>query len=292
MAFLIDVLFVEVKESKMSYDKTVSAVYTHGELLKSIEDSFVKLGKTVKSITIEDLSPVDEFHIGGRVATDNLLEQLNFSEDDHILDVGCGIGGAARFVANKYNNQVTGIDLTQEYIDVGKALSTWVGLDKQVTLYQGSALELPFKDRTFDGAIMLHVGMNIEEKAELFSEIYRVLRPGASFGLYDVMRIIDGELNYPVPWATEKSTSRLSTPLQYRQALDQAGFKVSKENRRSEFALEFFKQLRAKTEANGGPPPLGLHTLMQESTAIKVSNMIENIAAGLVAPVEIIAQKA
>ena len=166
----------------MSYDETVSEHYTHGELLGAIQASITKLGKTIDNVTVQDLAPVDEFHIGGRLATDNLLDQLNFSEKDHILDVGCGLGGASRFVANKYNNSVTGIDLTQEYIDVGKALCAWVGLDKQVTLHQGSALSMPFEDETFDGAIMLHVGMNIDDKAKLFTEVYRVLRPGTSFG--------------------------------------------------------------------------------------------------------------
>lgn len=275
----------------MSNDKEISEHYLHGNLLEAIQASIAKLGKTVDSVTIEDLAPVDEFHIGGRLATDNLLEQLSFSEKDHILDVGCGLGGASRFVANKLNNCVTGIDLTQEYIDVGKALCTWVGLDKQVTLHQGSALSMPFEDETFDGAIMLHVGMNIEDKSKLFAEIYRVLRPGASIGVYDVMLINDGELAYPVPWATENINSKLATPDQYRQALINAGFNTSKENVRRDFAIEFFKQMKVKTEANSGPPPIGLHILMQESTAVKVQNMIENIAKNLIAPVEIIAQK-
>lgn len=275
----------------MSYDESVSEHYSHGGLLKAIETALPNLGKSPDNISIEDLSPVDEFHIGGRQATEQLMDQLNFSEHDHVLDVGCGLGGAARFVANKYNNRVTGIDLTQEYIETGRALCTWVKLDRHITLEQGSALAMPFHDETFDGAYMLHVGMNIEDKASLFSEIYRVLRPGSLFGIYDVMRHNDGELLYPVPWATECSTSKLATPDQYNHALDDAGFEVFKENNRRDFALEFFRQLREKTEANGGPPPLGLHTLMQSSTAGKIKNMIENVSAGYIAPVEIIAQK-
>ncbi len=105
------------------------------------------------------------------------------------------------------------------------------------------------------------------------------------------MKNKDGELLYPVPWATEQSTSNLATPDEYKHALVNAGFMVSKENNRREFALDFFKKLRVKTETDGGPPPLGLHTLMQESTAVKVNNMIDNITADLVAPVEIIAKK-
>ncbi|WP_163834849.1 class I SAM-dependent methyltransferase [Spartinivicinus ruber] len=275
----------------MTSDKAISEHYLHGYLLQAIRASIKKLGKTIDNISIEDLAPVDEFHIGGRLATENLLNQLSFSEKHHILDVGCGLGGAARFVADKYNNHVTGIDLTEEYVEAGKSLCAWVNLDKKVFLQQGSATAMPFQDELFDGGYMLHVGMNIEDKELLFREIFRVLRQGSSFGVYDVMRINEGDLTYPVPWATEKSTSRLATPNQYRQALNDAGFEVSKENNRRDFALDFFRKVLEKTEASGGPPPLGLHTLMKESTSIKIKNMIGNITADYIAPVEIIAHK-
>lgn len=275
----------------MSNDKAISEHYVHGDLLKAIQAALPELGKTIDNITIEDLAPIDEFHIGGRQATENFLSQLDFSEQNHILDVGCGLGGASRYVANKYNNSVTGIDLTDEYIKTGNVLSAWLKLDKHVNLHQGSALSMPFDNELFDGAFMLHVGMNIEDKALLFKEIFRVLKPGASFGVYDVMRNNDGDLVYPVPWATDESTSHLVAPNQYKSALENAGFEVSKKNNRRDFALEFFKTLREKTEASGGPPPLGLHTLMKESTAVKIKNMIHNITEGYIAPVEIIAIK-
>ena len=275
----------------MSLDNVISEHYTHGNLLGAIQASVTKLGKTTDNVTVEDLGPVDEFHTGGRIATNDLLTKLNFTERDHILDVGCGLGGASRFIADKYNNQVTGIDLTQEYIDTGNVLCNWVGLNKQVTLHQGSALSMPFEDDSFDGALMLHVGMNIEDKEQLFSEVYRVLRPGASFGVYDIMQTKDGELSYPTTWATTDSSSSVATPEQYRQALTGAGFTVCSENNRREFALEFFKQMRARIEANGGPPALGLHTLMQDTTPVKIKNLAENISAGLIAPVEMIVQK-
>jgi ubiquinone/menaquinone biosynthesis C-methylase UbiE len=275
----------------MSYEQTVSDHYLHGNLLRSIEDAIPKLGKTLESITVEDLGPVDEFHIGGRIATDRLLSLLNFPETDHILDVGCGLGGASRYIASNHGNRITGIDLAQEYIDTGNVLCSWVGLDNKVTLQQGSALDMPFKDESFEGGLMLHVGMNIEDKTQLFAEIYRVLKPGAVFGVYDVMQINEGELSYPVPWATENSTSKLASPDQYKEAITAAGFTVSAEENRRDFALEFFKKMKAKTEAMGGPPPLGLHTLMKESTPIKLKNMVENIAADLIAPIEIIIRK-
>jgi ubiquinone/menaquinone biosynthesis C-methylase UbiE len=275
----------------MVNESAVSQHYTHGDLLGVIQASLVKLGKSTDNVTVADLAPVDEFHTGGRIATENLLSQLGFDENDHLLDVGCGLGGAARFVADRFRNRVTGIDLTQEYIDTGNALCSWVGLDGQVTLRQGSALAMPFEAETFDGAYMLHVGMNIEDKTKLFAEINRVLRSGARFGIFDMMRTGDGELSYPVPWANEPQTSRLATPEQYQSALAAAGFEVSATNNRRDFAIEFFKQLKAKAEAHGGPPPIGLHLLMQDSTPVKVKNMVDNIVAGIIAPVEIIARK-
>ena len=275
----------------MSNEEDVSNHYLHGDLLKAIQEALPKLGKTTDTITIDDLAPIDEFHIGGRQATENFLSQLNFSKKEHLLDVGCGLGGASRYISNKYNNRVTGIDLTKEYIETGNVLSTWLKLDKRVSLHQGSALSMPFDDKSFDGAYMLHVGMNIEDKAQLFKEIFRVLKSGTSLGVYDVMQNNDGKLIYPVPWATNESTSYLVEPSQYKHVLEKTGFEVSKENNRRDFALDFFKALREKTEASGGPPPLGLHTLMQESTTVKIKNMIHNITEGYIAPVEIIANK-
>jgi len=118
-----------------------------------------------------------------------------------------------------------------------------------------------------------------------------VLKPGATFGVYDIMKDKEGELAFPVPWASDKNISELALPTQYRDALIDAGFTVSSENNRREFAIDFFKNLHAKIEANGGPPALGLHTLMKDSTPIKLKNMVDGIEAGYISPVEIIAQK-
>ena len=137
---------------------------------------------------------------------------------------------------------------------------------------------MPFADRAFDSAYMLHVGMNIMDKAKLCSEVSRVLRSSSLFGIYDVMRTGDGELTYPVPWATTAESSAVAEPAQYCKALQAAGLEVIAERNRRDFALAFFDQLRAKTSAAGGPPSLGLHILMGRSTPDKVQNMIQNIS--------------
>ena len=273
----------------MSIENKISEHYTHGDLLAAIESALFEMSKTVDTVTEKDLGPVGEFHIGGRIATDNLLDQLAFTEQDHILDIGCGIGGTARHIASRLNNKVTGIDLTDEYILVGKALTDWVGLGNHVQLHHGSALDLPFEDDMFDGAVMLHVGMNIEDKATLFKEAYRVLKPGANFGIYDVMQISHGELFYPIPWAENSSNSYLASPQQYLTLLKQANFITCQETMRRYFALDFFNTMQERTQE--GPPPLGLHTLMQDTVEIKIQNMIKNIKAGFISPFEIISHK-
>jgi SAM-dependent methyltransferase len=275
----------------MPVQADVSRHYTHGGLTETIRAGIVALGKTPDTITVDDLAPVDEFHIGGRRASEEFIDQLGFTAQMHVLDVGCGLGGATRFVASRYGSQVTGIDLTAEYIETGNALCKWVGLDQRISLHQGSALSMPFAERSFDGAYMLHVGMNIDDKEKLASEVARVLRPGSSVGIYDVMRTGGGDLAYPVPWATTADLSAVAEPGRYKKALQEAGLTVVGERNRRDFALAFFEDLRAKTAAAGGPPPLGLHVLMGNSTPVKVQNMIDNISNGRIAPVELIARK-
>lgn len=278
-------------DSIMSSEKSIEDHYHRDNLLREIRNAIAAMGKTTGSVTIDDFSSIDEFHIGGREATDHLIKQLNFSGQDHLLDVGCGLGGACRFVAVTYGNRVTGIDVTRDYIEAGRALCAWVGLDNQVALRQGSILSMPFENDIFDGGFMLHVGMNIEDKARLFAEVHRVLHPGASFGVFDIMQIGDGTITYPVPWATVPETNHLATPDQYKQAMRDAGLMVLAENHRRDDAFSFFKQVRENNAAGGGPPPLGLHTLIGRGAGEKVKNMIRSIREGHIAPVEMIAQK-
>jgi SAM-dependent methyltransferase len=275
----------------MPDSKSVATHYTHGSLLDAIIAGVEKLGKTSDTVLIDDLGPVDEFHIGGRVATESFLDQVGLGADDHVLDVGCGLGGASRFAAQKYGSRVTGVDLTHEYIETGKALCSWVGLEERVTLKQGDATATAYSDGMFDKAYMLHVGMNIADKSALALELHRVLKPGGTLGIYDVMCVGNGEMTYPVPWATNAEGSAVGSPAEYRGALEAAGFRITAERNRREFALDFFARLQANASSADGPPPLGLHILMGETAPTKVRNMIENISENRVAPFELIAEK-
>lgn len=136
-----------------------------------------------------------------------------------MLDIGCGLGGSARFAAKAYGVQIVGVDLTPEYVETGQVLCDWVGMSDRIKLHHGSVLFLSFQDASFDGAFMIHVGMIIEDKHALFAEVSRVLRPRARFGIYDIMKSNADALIYPVPWATTSETSWVETPENYRRAL-------------------------------------------------------------------------
>lgn len=271
----------------MSIERSVAQHYTHGALEQAILSALMASGTNLDDLRPSDLAPVDEFHIGGRRATADFAEQLDVRRGMRLLDIGCGLGGASRYFAHEHGCRVTGIDLTEEYVRVADSLARRVGLGALISYRLGSALSLPFAAGTFDGAYMLHVGMNIEDKSRLFAEVRRALKPQGVFGIYDVMRESDGELKYPVPWASSDETSFVATAAAYRRLLAAAGFEVIWERSRREFAIEFFRQMRAQA-APGGPPPLGLHILMGASSPEKVANMIGNLERGLIAPTEIV----
>lgn len=271
----------------MEIEQAVARHYAHGSLEEAILKALAAAGKDVNHLAPKDLAPVDEFHVGGRLATVAFAEQFGAKPGMRLLDIGCGLGGAARYFASERGCQVTGIDLSDEYVAVANALAALVGLDQQVSCRQGSALELPFAPGSFDAAYMFHVGMNIEDKSRLFREVRRVLVPSGVFGIYDVMRLAPGDLHYPVPWTSSAEASFVADAATYRHLLEAQGFEVLKERNRRDFALEVFAQMRARGAA-GAPAPLGLHIVMGANAAQKVKNMIGDISAGLIAPTEMI----
>ena len=177
----------------MNIEQQVANYYTHGKL----EDKILgALRENVEQLRADDLTAVDEFHLGGREATQALADFMQLRPGMHLLDVGCGIGGPARYFARR-GCQVTGIDLTEEFVRVAESLTRLVKLDQKVTFRQASAFELPFASDMFDGAYEIHVGMNIADKAGVFREVARVLKPGARFAIYDLMRSNDARSPSP-----------------------------------------------------------------------------------------------
>ena len=270
----------------MTKPNNVAQHYHSGHLLKRISDACSALDLTPPK-SHDALAPVDEFHIGGRLATKPFVDALGLSTDSQGVDLGCGLGGPARYVATTTGAHVIGIDLTTEFVETGRALTEWTGLSDRVELIEGSVLDLPFEDDSMDVAYMIHVGMNIADKEGVAREAKRVLKPGGIFAIYDVMQIGEGQMDYPAPWASSPDQSALATPETYEAALKSAGFQVTERIDRTAFAKQFFADLAAAQSQAGGPPPLGLHLIMGDNTALKVQHMVRNIQSGLIAPIEL-----
>ncbi len=275
----------------ISMQEGVSRDYSAYDVLPRIRAGLQAMGRDPDRIEPADLKAVDEFHIGGAEATDTLLAALDIQPGMEVLDIGCGIGGPARLIALRSGAKVTGVDLTPAFVEAAATLSRMAGMGDLVAYKTGSATDMPFGDASFDVATLLHVGMNVPDKKALFSEAFRVLRPGGVFAVYDVMHVGAGDLSFPVPWAEHEGLSALESPETYRKWASAAGFKLVDEKDRRSVALAFFDRIRAQA-ASVAPSPLGLHLLMGPTVGQKTANMISAIQAGTIAPVQMIFRKA
>ncbi|MGY8769696.1 MAG: methyltransferase domain-containing protein [Pirellulales bacterium] len=165
-------LFTLFEASKMdNIDAQVDRHYGKGQIMEQIKAGLQLAGKDLNALEVDDLAPIDAFHTRGRESTLELATLANVSATDLVLDVGSGLGGTARHLAEVYQCKVTGIDLTEEYVAVGKKLTEMVGLSELVNLQQGSALDIPCEDASFDLVWTEHVQMNIADKQKFYSEI-------------------------------------------------------------------------------------------------------------------------
>lgn len=270
----------------MTNPTAIAKHYSSGRLLERIRAGCEALGLK-PPLPLDALAPVDEFHVGGRVATEAFIGAMRLSAGDRVADLGCGVGGPARHVAAATGASVTGVDLTREFVETGRVLTEWTGLSDRVSLIEGSVLDLPLEAGSMDAAYMIHVGMNVADKAGVAREAARIVRRGGVFAIYDIMQMRPGDMEYPAPWASSAQQSALAAPETYEEALKEAGFEVTGRVDRTDFATKFFADLASAQGRAEGPPPLGLHLVMGEATALKVRHMIRNIEAGLIAPVEI-----
>lgn len=256
-------------------DRVESHYEGGGDLANAIAESLRKAGRDIVGLTTADLGTVDEFHIRGRKATLEIGEMLGLGPDSHVLDIGSGLGGPARTLAETYGCQVTGIDLTQAFCDAATALSGWVGLGDKVTFRQGDATSLPFADGRFDAAMTIHVAMNIARKDRMYAEACRVLKPGARFAVYDVLQGEGGALLYPVPWAREPSISHLATPDTMPVLLAGAGFRVLEVRDSTEESQRWFEAVAARMQV--AAPAVTFQTFLGSDFPEMARNQVANL---------------
>lgn len=273
-------------------ERVVAAHYGREDLRARIFEAILQAGLNLQTLRPLDLAPVDEFHMGGRAATADIVARAGLTARDRVLDIGCGLGGLARFLADEIGCRVTGLDLTPEYVALATEFTALTGLADKAEFTLGSALALPFADAVFSAAVTFHVGMNIADRETKYREACRVLQPGGKLVIYDVLKGPEPGMRFPVPWAETPETSHLVAAADLRRLLIAAGFTILDEEDRTPTVLKHHRAKVAEMSAGSAPPPLGLHLLQGNTAKLKSRNMIDMAEAGQIALGLVIAQKA
>lgn len=253
----------------------ISRHYGSAGLPDRILSALEQAGKSLKSLTVEDLAPLDQFHTRGLDATRELIAFAGAKPGWRVLDVGSGLGGPARVLAAEKNCHVTGVDITKEFCEVATLLSKLTGLEHATEFRHGDATKLPLENGQFDLVLTMQIQMSIEDKRRFYGEIFRVLKPGGRFVFQDIMSGSGGEIHLPVPWTTRRETSFLISIDALRETLKRTGFQIERLEDTSEEALAWRKKHRAA--AGLAPSALGMHVVMGEQYAAMQSMQVKNL---------------
>jgi sarcosine/dimethylglycine N-methyltransferase len=234
-------------------------------------------------LTPEQLGPLDHFHTGGFKASLELKELAQIRAEDRVLDIGAGLAGAARMLASSPGCRVDCIELTSDYCAGAALLNRLTGLDDKINVHQGSALDLPFPDDTFDAVWMQNVGMNIADKRKLYSEVCRVLKPGGRFAFQEMTAgKEDATFYYPLPWATDPADNLLITAEAMHAVLGDCGLIAESFEDASDMILNSPPPSAPSVRATPAAPPqaqLGLSVFV-DNLAQKATNARRSLQEG------------
>lgn len=274
----------------MADDKSIAEHWGRGDVYARIVAALEKMSKPLDTVTVEDLAPVDHFHARGLPATIELAERLPIRAGHHLLDIGCGLGGPARYLAQRFQCKVSGVDITGPFIEAADKLTALLRMDGRVQFRLGDGQRLPYPDASFDGAYTQHVTMNVPDRPKFFGEAYRVLKPGGYFGLSEHGLGTNGNPLHPVPWTEDGSGAFLKTPAETRGHLEDAGFvDIVIEDTGPKYLAGYLARI-AQTEKEGFPP-LGIHLLMGDTALDKARNAARNIEEGRTHPLMLVCRK-
>jgi len=269
----------------------ITAHYSRGDLLKRLNSALRDDGVDPFRPDIETLAPYDQFHGRGVEATQEMAESLSIAATDHILDVGSGIGGPARYLARRFSCRITGIDLTPEFCEVARHLTRLLQMDDAVRFEVGNALAMPFADATFDGAYSMNVSMNIADKQALYREIRRVLKPGGWLMLSEIAKGPGAAMDYPTPWARTAQASFLATPEDTVRSLEEAGFEVVNHRDTRDKTLAFGARSKAMVERGEKPPHRAVQLIHGDIAKEAMANTARGLAEQRIVPIEVLSRK-
>jgi sarcosine/dimethylglycine N-methyltransferase len=255
-------------------DIQVQTQYSTGATRQAIEQALVAAGKDLDHLQPADLALLEDFHTMGRLATAQLADLVQITPDDEVLDAGSGIGGTARYIAERSRCHVAAVDLTEEYCATARWLNQLAGLDDWICVRQADVTDLPFEDATFTLMFSQHVQMNVADKALLYAEAHRVLADGGRLAVWDIVAAEDREPDFPVPWADRPEYSHLTTSDRLRTAITTSGFEIEQWNDLTGQAAAMMQTLLTLP-----PSPIGLQAFVPNFES-KAKNLTAALADG------------
>jgi len=215
---------------------------------------------------------------------------MPITKNQKILDVGCGLGGPARYYAKEFKCHITGVDITPSFIEIGNNFNRLTSMSTMVDLYVGNGEKLEFEDEVFDGAYSQHVTMNISDRMKFFSEIYRVLKKGSFFAFTEHGLGPEGDPIFPLPWADNQEMSFL-LPLENTNAiLKEIGFQNIKIIETGDKYIAGYEKLIQK-QPKSKKTTLGIHVIGGSSMHERSINSMRSIKENRTLPFEIVCEK-
>ena len=188
----------------------------------------------------------DSFHPGGYQTTRRLGDMLSLNFSSRVLDVACGKGTTAVFLAKEFGCEVVGVDYGGQNVEASRALVQTEQLEDRVQFERSDAESLPFRDESFD-AIICECGFcTFPQKSLAAAEFFRVLRPGGRVGISDLTRAetLPADLKGLLAWVA--CIGDAQTVEDYTACLRQAGFSVNQVEAHHAALQEMVDQIRMK----------------------------------------------
>jgi ubiquinone/menaquinone biosynthesis C-methylase UbiE len=236
---------------------SVEKHYSERPGLEAILENLKRKGIDLERVRAQDLYPYDQSHAGGIAATALLAQRAGIRPQCSVVDVGCGTGGAARYLHAKFSCRVVGIDLTVARLRTGLDLNRLIGATNGICLLAAQADALPLPSCFADVVWTQHVTMNLPDQEGFIRECARVLKPSGRLACHEWFLSLPASahspLPYPLPWAPDPSLNHAVSSEEFLRILREQNFVPAAEDVTAAMVDSLGKDVRALSARGASP---------------------------------------